>query len=113
MQKLIDRLRESNEKGIVETHTIDLWNQSDESVKRKNRNGNKRQAAKDASNPIGTIKRPQKTNSKDEGTPMSTLKRTQKTTPNEEYINVPLETPLMNSKKTVPQIPTTTKPTNL
>ena len=91
MQKLIDRLRESNEKGMVEKHTIDVWNQSDESVKRP-KNGNKRP-------------RPQKTNSKDEGTPMNTLKRTQKTTLNEEYINVPLKTPLLN-KKTVPQIPT-------
>ena len=105
MQKLIDRLRESNEKGMVEKHTIDVWNQSDESVKRPNRNGNKRQVSKDASNPINTLKRPQKTNSKDEGTPMNTLKRTQNTTPNEEYINVPLKTPLLN-KKTVPQIPT-------
>ena len=112
MQKLIDRLRESNEKGIVEKHTIDVWNQSDESVKRP-KNGNKRQVSKDASNPINTLKRPQKTSSKDEGTPMNTLKRTQKTTPNEEYINVqsvtvhtvPLKTPLLN-KKTVPQIPT-------
>ena len=109
MQKLIDRLRESNEKGIVEKHTIDVWNQSDESVKRP-KNGNKRQVSKDASNPINTLKRPQKTSSKDEGTPMNTLKRTQKTTPNEEYINAPLKTgplktPLLN-KKPVPQIPT-------
>ena len=109
MQKLIDRLRESNEKGIVEKHTIDVWNQSDESVKRP-KNGNKRQVSKDASNPINTLKRPQKTSSKDEGTPMNTLKRTQKTTPNEEYITAPLKTgplktPLLN-KKPVPQKPT-------
>ena len=45
MQKLIDRLRESNQKGIVEKHTIDVWNQSDESVK-KPKNGNKRQVSK-------------------------------------------------------------------
>ena len=55
MQKLIDRLRESNQKGIVEKHTIDVWNQSDESVKRP-KNGNKRQVSRDTSNPI---KRPQ------------------------------------------------------